>query len=162
MFPLVQTATCAEALRMSETLSPDPATPRAPTGEELGVRKRILLVDDDAALRELIALALTSAGYHVDGVGDGREALQFLARTNVDLVISDLCMPHIDGIELAMEMRKTRPKVPLIAISGGAVGETESILRAVKLLGAKRTLPKPFALRDLTSAVAEVLAGVPA
>ncbi len=158
MFPLVPTVTCAESLAMSETLSPGTPSPRAPTGDELGVRKRILLVDDDAALREFIELALTSEGYHVDAVGDGREALKFLSRAAVDLVVTDLCMPHIDGIELAMELRKTRPKVPLIAISGGAVGETESILRAVKLLGAKRTLPKPFGLGELKSAVAEVLA----
>ncbi len=158
MFPLVQTVSCAEALSMSETLSPGTPSPRAPMAGELGARKRILLVDDDAALREFIELALVSEGYRVDAVGDGREALAFLGRTTVDLVITDLCMPHIDGIELAMEMRKTRPNIPLVAISGGAVGETESILRAVKLLGAKRTLPKPFALAELKAMVAEVLA----
>ncbi len=159
MFPLVQTVSCVEAVPMSETLSPGTPSPRTPTGDELAVPKRILLVDDDSALREFIGIALSSEGYQIDSVGDGREALKFLSKTSVDLVVTDLCMPHIDGIELAMEMRKTRPNVPLIAISGGAVGETESILRAVKLLGAKRTLPKPFALSELKSAVAEVLAG---
>lgn len=143
---------------MSETRSSGAPGPCAATGAEPGVRKRILLVDDDEALRDFIALALSSEGYSIEAAADGREALKFLARNSVDLVVTDLCMPHVDGIELAMEMRKSRPKVPVIAISGGAVGETESILRAVKLLGAKRTLPKPFSLSELKAAVAEVLA----
>lgn len=119
----------------------------------------ILLAEDEPAFRDLLESVLRAAGYAVHAAADGRSALRLLTRHRVDLIITDLCMPGADGMEFLMALRTMRNTAPVIAMSGGVGSNMAGMLRAAQLLGARRTLAKPFALRDLVQAVRAVLPG---
>lgn len=87
--------------------------------------KKILVVDDDRQLRDLLVDTLQTVGYESLGVADGLEALSALRADNIDLVISDISMPKMDGIELAGKMRQDYPDVGILLITGVATAETE-------------------------------------
>ena len=78
----------------------------------------ILVVDDEAGYRELLAKMLTKVGYHVITAADGNEALTLLADSKFNLIISDVFMPNLNGYALAARIRATDPDVPIILISG--------------------------------------------
>jgi two-component system, OmpR family, response regulator len=118
---------------------------------------QVLLVEDESALRELLAQFLEVRGYRVHAVSNGRLAARWLAAHSVDVVLTDLCMPDADGVELLMELRQRPVRTSVIAMSGGINGDAESLLHMATLLGAKRTLQKPFALEELARVVREVV-----
>ena len=118
---------------------------------------RILLVEDERPFRELLEAFLTGHGYVVSTAPDGRQAARWLAANSADLVITDLCMPESDGMQLVMQLRKTHAGVPIIVMSGGVAGQMAGMLRAAELMGARRTLSKPFPLQELSGAVAQIL-----
>lgn len=91
------------------------------------VRNKLLFVDDDAALRKLTPMLLTSRGYDVDCAADGLEALQVLKATIPDLIISDLRMPRMSGFELLSIVRRKFPHLPTVAISGEFLSGTETM-----------------------------------
>ena len=116
---------------------------------------RILLIDDDANLREILAEMLTDAGYEVVEARNGTEGVKLYRNKPFDLVVTDLLMPEKDGLEVVMELRKDFPKVKIITLSGGtAYGAS---LETSRVLGAARTLRKPFLEAELLEAVQEVL-----
>ena len=117
----------------------------------------ILIVDDEETVRDIIAAALTFAGYHVETASNGREAVQRFERQRADLVITDLVMPEKDGIEIVTELRKTQPDLAIIAMSGQS-SHSPLYLGMAKKLGARRTLAKPFSVETLLTTVKEVLA----
>lgn len=117
---------------------------------------RILLIDDDEALREVLAMSLTSDGHEVVSASDGREGVELLQQGQFDLVITDLIMPGQEGIETITILRQDYPTLPVIAISGG-LPNSELYLQIAQKIGAKRILAKPFALSDMRSAIIEVL-----
>jgi two-component system cell cycle response regulator CpdR len=115
---------------------------------------RILLAEDDDAMRQFLATALGRAGHEVVSCPDGREALAALS-TEYDLLIADIVMPGLDGVELARRARSALPNLRVMFITGFA---------AVVLDGGRTPMPnasvlsKPFHLRDLVSHVQKVLA----
>jgi CheY-like chemotaxis protein len=78
----------------------------------------ILVVDDEARYRELLAKMLTKVGYRVITAADGNEALTLLENSHFNLIISDVFMPNLNGYALAARIRATDPDVPIILISG--------------------------------------------
>lgn len=120
----------------------------------------ILLVDDDDLVRETVAGILADHGHDVLKAAHGREALNILAKAAaVDAVILDIMMPEMEGIEALREIRKRRPTVPVLMISGGdRSGWTDALDMASKL-GANRTLPKPFTPDQLIEQLHAALAG---
>lgn len=122
-------------------------------------KRRILLVEDEGAFRNLLATFLRALGYAVDNAAEGQSAVRALETTRFDLIITDLCMPRYDGLELLTFLRKTQSDVPVIAMSGGSTSHKAGLLRAAELLGARVTLHKPFGLGEFEAAVAKVLAG---
>lgn len=122
-------------------------------------RPRILLVEDEAPFRDLVQAYLREQGFEVRPVQDGKCGARWLREHPVDVLITDLCMPNSDGIELLMGLRKLRSRIPIIVMSGGVGGDSDAMLRAATLLGARHTLAKPFALENLGAAVREALAG---
>jgi CheY-like chemotaxis protein len=118
---------------------------------------RILIVDDNDQVRRLTRLMLALEGYEVMEAENGRDAMQLFAGSPSDVVITDLFMPEEDGLELIGQLRKYRPKVPIIAISGGGNARDTSSLRAAALLGADEVLEKPFSPDDLAAAIRRVL-----
>jgi DNA-binding NtrC family response regulator len=122
---------------------------------------RILVVDDDALVRETIALALQAAGHSVVEASDGRIALQILSREPIDLVISDILMPEIDGIGLILAIQKQHPTMRVICMSGGdRTGQIDYLELAAKL-GAQMVLAKPFTPKQLLAAVATAISMPP-
>lgn len=118
---------------------------------------KILVVDDDAQVRQLLRRLLTRSGYDVSEAGDGAAAQRIVETEPIDLLITDIIMPEKEGIELITMMRKSRPSLPIIAISGGGHADSEQYLEIARLLGAKRVLGKPFDVDELLTAVAELL-----
>jgi len=108
----------------------------------------ILLADDSDALRGLLAGALLESGHDVLTASNGQHALAHLARQRVNLIITDIYMPGLDGLELLANVRRMRQPPPVIVMSGHT-GEMD-MLNAARCLGAALTLRKPFAPEELT------------
>jgi CheY-like chemotaxis protein len=117
-------------------------------------RPQILLVDDDPDTREAGLRILDKAGYDVVTAAHGKEALNLLVRQPVDLVITDVVMPEMDGLELIKELQQRMPAIPILAMSG-ELGDR--FLKIATALGARATLPKPFSVGDLREAVDALL-----
>ena len=118
---------------------------------------RILVVDDDELIRKLILKTLERDGYEVFASADGHEVSNLHRRKPADLIITDLFMPEKEGMEIIMEMRRDFPDVKIIAISGaGSLGATQ-YLEMARMIGATRTLAKPFGQEELLAAVRELL-----
>ena len=108
---------------------------------------RILVVDDDAAIRELLHFVLEEEGYEVIEAVDGAEGLQRYQADPTDLVITDLKMPGMDGLELLMALRRIVPTPVLMAISG----DRDALTRAQDLT--PHTFAKPLPLEQILAAV---------
>ena len=119
----------------------------------------ILLIDDDNDLRMIIAETLRRAGYTVDDTPSGKTGLTLYRAGRHDLIITDISMPEMDGLELVMALRQVVPEPRIIAISGDSQFSEALFLPAAEQIGAQRTLAKPFALDVLLQTVSEVLAG---
>lgn len=115
----------------------------------------ILIVEDERALAEALARYLRSQGHEVRKTASAREAARIAG--DMDLVLTDINMPDMDGIELIIELREHCPEVPVIAMSGGGLFDKRMLLDAAGTLGAVRLLEKPFGLDALEVAVMEVL-----
>ena len=118
---------------------------------------KILLVDDDDAFAEMTQKVLTACGYAVVRARNGKEALQLYDPQTVSLVLTDLIMPEMDGMELIVKLEQLDPAVRVIAMSGGGRANPEAYLPLAERLGAVKTLAKPFPLETLRQAVAECL-----
>lgn len=119
---------------------------------------RILLIDDDEDFRGYVQQLLTRAGYDVLQATDGREGLKVFAKESVDLVITDIIMPEMEGLELIITMLKEHPGTKVIAMSGGARIRAGTCLDLAAKLGAQHTLEKPIESSALLLAVQETLA----
>lgn len=120
--------------------------------------KRILLIEDEAAVRQVMCHMLESGGYAVVEAEHGAAGLQQLQTQVVDLVITDLFMPEKEGLETIRELRKLDPGVKILAISGGGRSGNMFFLANATRFGAHRTLAKPFSRQQLLDAVADLLA----
>ncbi len=114
---------------------------------------RILLAEDDAAMRHYLARALVSAGYVVEAVGCGTEAVPLLDSGVFDLLLTDIVMPEMDGIELAQYAAKASPQTQVMFITGFAAVS----LRAETDMPSAKLLSKPFHLKDLVREVDKLL-----
>ncbi len=121
---------------------------------------QILLIDDDDSLRGVLAKALVHAGHVVIQAGDGLQGVELARATTVDLVITDLIMPVQEGVETIVKLRRERPDLPIIAISGG-VTHSKLYLDIAAKIGARRILAKPFTPQELLAAIDEVFGGKP-
>jgi CheY-like chemotaxis protein len=119
----------------------------------------ILVVDDEPLLRQNLSKFLAVLGHDVLVAGNGREALAVIERSSVDLVITDVNMPDMDGLELLNALRGRMPPLPTVVMSGGGRFDKDMLLQSAKVLGAVVSLAKPFSLADLKSAVERALAG---
>ena len=124
---------------------------------------RILIADDDPILRELVQAYLSDEGYSLTLVEDGREALKAAGGAHFDLIITDMVMPNLDGIELLQALRSTTPQTPVLAMSAGIAGcHADLLLRAASAVGAVSVLRKPLNREALLEVVRDLLQGLPA
>ena len=118
---------------------------------------RILIADDNDELLELHRVFLGQNGHEVLTARNGEEAMQLIATEPVDLLITDVIMPDKEGIETILELRRTRPTLPIIAISGGGHVGPDDYLRLATAAGAKAALSKPCPPSVLLSTIKSVL-----
>lgn len=121
-------------------------------------KQRILVADDDPGIRRTLGIALTQAGYQVVEARNGDEALRLWRDQGADLVITDLHMPERNGLEVLMELRRASPSLPIVVMSDGGWSKQIEVLGDAKLLGAIRTLEKPFSLNEMLAVVKATLA----
>lgn len=114
---------------------------------------RILLAEDEQAMRAYLKRALEKAGYDVTDVDRGTHAAPLLEQDNFDLLLTDIVMPEMDGIELAQHCAKVAPKTKVMFITGFAA----VTLKAGQAAPSARILSKPFHLKDLVMEVDRVL-----
>lgn len=117
----------------------------------------ILLIDDDMLVRSTLEDTLVSAGFNVMTAANGMHAQTVMKDKAIDLVITDIMMPQMDGIETIRRLRDTRGDLKILAISCGSQNFGTSLLDIARRIGANRSLPKPFMPNDLLCAVREML-----
>ena len=118
----------------------------------------ILVIDDDPQIRMMLSELLKRENYKVRVVSSGLEALKQFSREKPDLVITDVVMPDMDGLELMLRLRKQQPDLKVLAISGGARIGPESYLKLADGLGADATIAKPMDVVKLLDTVKELVA----
>jgi len=118
----------------------------------------ILLIDDDEALRNVTAEILIEAGYTVDDAPDGKSGLELYRPGFHDVVITDIAMPDMDGLELIMTLSRSTPKPRIIAMSGDSQFSETVYLPTARQLGVQNTIIKPIRAEALLKTVASVLA----
>jgi CheY-like chemotaxis protein len=129
--------------------------------------QRILVIDDERDVRDSVKCVLDLAGYEVLTAETVPEALEQLKRTPMDLVITDIIMPKMNGVQAIESIRKAFPLVRIVAISGGGnfgvagyqptAIATNAYLRSAEEAGAHVVLTKPFELDDLIEVVEKLL-----
>lgn len=119
----------------------------------------ILLIDDDVQYRDMLIQMLRQDAHQVSVAHDGEEGLRLCRQVRPDLVITDILMPRVDGIELIMELSRHGDGPPVIAISGGRRSiSSEFNLESASMMGVSATLAKPFSRADLRQAIVQALA----
>jgi len=116
---------------------------------------KILLAEDDDSMRAFLVRAIERAGYEVKAVDRGTEALPLIATGTYDLLLTDIVMPEMDGIELAQRAAALAPGMRVVFITGFAA---VALSRANGAAPNTRVLSKPFHLRDLISEIERLLA----
>jgi two-component system, chemotaxis family, chemotaxis protein CheY len=122
----------------------------------INMAKKILIVDDSESIRELVGFTLNNSGYTVEKGTDGMEALNYLDGREINLVITDLNMPNMDGIQLIREIRKTRgySAVPILILTTESQAARKE---EAKLAGATGWIVKPFVQEKLVEVVKKVI-----
>ncbi len=120
--------------------------------------KRILVIDDEEPVRMIVREMLIIEGYEVVVAGNGKVGLQLFRSDPTDLIITDIFMPEMEGLETIRELHREYPGVKIIAMSGGGESGMLSFLSYAKRFGALRTLRKPFSREELLTNVQELLA----
>ena len=114
----------------------------------------VLVAEDNPAVREFIVRALTSAGYKVTQTADGQQAIEALTREKFKVLVTDIVMPNVDGIALAMKAIRLFPDLRIVMISGYA----QERMRAHNLDAlVHRIIAKPFSLEEICEAVKNAL-----
>lgn len=117
---------------------------------------KILLIDDEPMVRASVSAALVSAGHEVTPAQNGMEGLEIFSRGDFSLVITDIIMDEMEGLETIIELKKKSPHQKIMAISGGGKLGARTHLDLALKFGAEKVLEKPFRLAELFSVVNEL------
>jgi DNA-binding NtrC family response regulator len=117
---------------------------------------RILVLDDEEVVCSRLKPALEKGGYHVDTFTDSRLAKERLERERYDIVVTDLKMAHVDGMDLFLSTKSRWPETEVIIITGFA---TVDITRKALQAGARDVIAKPFKIRELKELIDKIAAG---
>ncbi|MEJ2656238.1 MAG: response regulator [Desulfobacterales bacterium] len=118
---------------------------------------RILIIDDEAMMRDLLVQILGREGHETVTASSGRDGIKIHQENPADLIITDIIMPDKEGIETIMELRRNFRDVKIIAMSGGGRIDSETYLHIAKTIGAIKTIAKPFYRKELLEKVQELL-----
>ena len=131
--------------------SPAPVIPQPASG---GRRRRVVVLDDESAIQKLLRVVLEDEGYEVLTTDDGKQALDYCANQQVDLIIQDLRMPKMDGLTFLRTLKERHPDIPSIVVT--AFGTFETAIEAMRL-GAYTHLTKPFDTEEMRQTVSRAL-----
>lgn len=120
----------------------------------MSAKNRILVVDDEDALRTVLSSELEGEGYHVRSAADGQEAINILGNQEFDLILLDIKMPNVDGFEVLKFVKDRQPKTKVVMLTGFA--DLKNAIESKKL-GAEDFVSKPYDLVDLLTTVERVL-----
>ncbi len=123
----------------------------------LGSAKRILVVDDEKPMRHVLKMALGNGGFQVVTAADGGEAINLARLMHFDLVITDMIIPGMQGIETIITLLAHDPQIKIIAMSGVLPGAKGDFLPLAKALGASAVLRKPFDCERFITTVDDVI-----
>lgn len=124
------------------------------TSTETAKNPRILVAEDNPSVREFVVRSLTGAGYHVTAVADGQQALDVLVHESFSVLVTDIVMPNVDGIALALKAVRLFPDLRIVMISGYA----QERMRAHNLDAlVHRVIAKPFSMEEICEAVKDAL-----
>jgi excisionase family DNA binding protein len=126
----------------------------APGGAAATRRPRVLVADDEASVREVLARTLALADYDVETVADGSAAIERLRLAEFDLLVTDLKMPGVDGLGVIREARRLRPSLPVVIVTG--FSSEASAIEAIDL-GVSGYLTKPFRIPKVLAVAAKAL-----
>lgn len=118
----------------------------------------VLVVEDDPELLQTWAEVFLSSGFDPTRAKDGLEALKQIGTDSVDLLVTDLFLPDVDGLELIQSVRRFAPALPIIAIAGDILGDPANYLRMARAMGADISIQKPFPARQLIDLARSLLA----
>jgi CheY-like chemotaxis protein len=113
----------------------------------------ILVADDQEKIRQMLKSLFEQYGHEVTLAANGREALQRFKTMAIDLVVTDILMPDMEGIETIRELKKINPSIKIVAMSGGGTVGASEYLRMAGMFGARRTIEKPFDVVEMLNAV---------
>ncbi|MEH6664454.1 MAG: response regulator [Brevundimonas sp.] len=119
----------------------------------------ILIVDDDPTIRAIATELLRDGDHAVVQAADGREAIRILQAAPIDLMVLDMLMPEMDGLETIMEARQIRPSVRILAMSSGGSMDAGYLLAVARTIGAHAVLEKPLTACGFQAAVDQLLGG---
>jgi CheY-like chemotaxis protein len=118
---------------------------------------RILIIDDDQYVRDVLRQMLEPEGYEVDDACNGDDGVRIFSEQRQDLVITDILMPGMGGVQIIMELRLLSPDVKIIAISGGDQIAPEYYLKMIKNFDTLYEMKKPIMREPLLQAVRSIL-----
>lgn len=116
--------------------------------------KRILVIDDESSIRKVVAMMLQKEGHEVVTASNGIEGMSEFHRSRPDIVITDISMPGMDGIEFLRVLQKENVELPVVVMSGNTTGK--QFLKTASLLGAASTLEKPFSRTELVQIIRSI------
>jgi DNA-binding NtrC family response regulator len=117
----------------------------------------ILVIDDEPSVLDVLRKILQLEGYEVITAANGEEGLELFRQFPCDLVITDMVMPVKDGLQTILDLRKEKPDIPVVAMSGGGTISKERYLAIAGYLDKVITIPKPFSVESITGAVTTLL-----
>lgn len=117
-------------------------------------KKSILIVDDEIHVRDGLAEILQQEGFYVETACDGKEAIALSVNKKFDLMISDIKMPEIDGLQLLNEIQKVNPQIRVIMVT--AFGDVQTYLKSMQL-GAHEYINKPIRIQELKRVISTIM-----
>ncbi len=117
----------------------------------------VLVIDDDEQFLNVMKAMLSRSRFEVIAAPDGRQGIKMCGDAPVDLVITDLIMPEVEGLEVIMELKQRFPDLKILAVSGGGRNDPSSYLSLARALGANCALAKPFTMEMLLKTVNELI-----
>jgi len=116
--------------------------------------EKVLIIEDDQSFRLILSQMIVKAGLEATVACDGEEGLELFRNNHFDLVITDIIMPVMEGIETIIELHRLNPKVKIIAMSGGGQMVPEKYLNTALALKVNAVLKKPFSYKELLRGMA--------
>jgi two-component system, chemotaxis family, chemotaxis protein CheY len=122
--------------------------------------KKILVIDDDPVIRHTLTKVLCRNGYDVVTAEDGNHGLRIFRTENPGIVVTDIIMPEQEGIETIIKLRREKPDVKIIAMSGGGRISKDDLLHTALRLGADHIITKPFSQQELLTRLHQLAGSV--